>query len=113
MMTPEMYEKYAVSDYEKVIQKVYEKYEEKLKKNNSVDFDDLLLLPIKLFKENPSVLERYQDLYKYILIDEYQDTNEAQYILSKLISAKIEKLLVLEMIPKVFIVLEAPIIKIF
>ena len=92
MMTPEMYERYAVSDYEKVMHKVYEKYEEKLKKNNSVDFDDLLLLPIKLFKENPSILQRYQELYQYILIDEYQDTNEAQYILSKLISAKSRKI---------------------
>ena len=92
MMTPEMYERYAVSDYEKVMHKVYEKYEEKLKKNNSVDFDDLLLLPIKLFKENSSVLQRYQELYQYILIDEYQDTNEAQYILSKLISAKSRKI---------------------
>lgn len=92
MMTPEMYERYAVSDYEKVMHKVYEKYEEKLKKNNSVDFDDLLLLPIKLFKENPSVLQKYQEFYQYILIDEYQDTNEAQYILSKLISAKSRKI---------------------
>ena len=92
MMTPQMYERYAISDYEKVMHKVYEKYEEKLKKNNSVDFDDLLLLPIKLFKENPDILKRYQDLYLYILIDEYQDTNEAQYILSKLISAKNRKI---------------------
>ena len=92
MMTPETYERYAVSDYEKVMHQVYEKYEDKLKKNNSVDFDDLLLLPIKLFKENPSTLQKYQDLYQYILIDEYQDTNEAQYILSKLISAKNRKI---------------------
>ena len=92
MMTPEMYERYAVSDYEKVILEVYKKYEEKLQKNNSVDFDDLLLLPIKLFKENKEVLNRYQDQYQYILIDEYQDTNEAQYILSKLISAKNRKI---------------------
>ena len=92
MMTPEVYERYAVSDYEKVMHQVYEKYEDKLKKNNSVDFDDLLLLPIKLFKENPSTLQKYQDLYQYILIDEYQDTNEAQYILSKLISAKNRKI---------------------
>ena len=92
MMTPEIYERYAVSDYEKVMHQVYEKYEDKLKKNNSVDFDDLLLLPIKLFKENPSTLQKYQDLYQYILIDEYQDTNEAQYILSKLISAKNRKI---------------------
>lgn len=88
MMTPEMYDRLAVSDYEKVIKEVYEKYDNKLRRNNSVDFDDLLLLPIKLFREHPDVLERYQDLYKYILIDEYQDTNEAQYILTKMLSDK-------------------------
>ena len=86
------YERYAVSDYEQVIQKVYEKYEHKLKTNNSVDFDDLLILPIKLFKEHRDVLEKYQDLYKYVLIDEYQDTNEAQYILTKMISEKNRKI---------------------
>lgn len=88
MMTPAMYERLAVSDYEKVIKEVYEKYDNKLRRNNSVDFDDLLLLPIKLFREHPDVLDRYQDLYKYILIDEYQDTNEAQYILTKMLSDK-------------------------
>ena len=86
------YVRYAVSDYEQVIQKVYEKYEHKLKTNNSVDFDDLLILPIKLFKEHRDVLEKYQDLYKYVLIDEYQDTNEAQYILTKMISEKNRKI---------------------
>ena len=88
MISPTMYERYAISDYEKVIQKVYEKYEDKLKRNNSVDFDDLLLLPIKLFQNYKDVLEDYQDLYQYILIDEYQDTNEAQYTLTKLLSEK-------------------------
>ena len=88
MVSPNVYERYAVSDYEKVVCDIYRKYEEKLLRNNSVDFDDLLLLPIRLFKENPSVLDRYQDLYKYILIDEYQDTNEAQYILTKTLSNK-------------------------
>ncbi len=88
MISPAMYERYAVSDYEKVIQKVYETYQLKLKRNNSVDFDDLLLLPIELFKKNNDLLEKYQDLYRYILIDEYQDTNEAQYILTKLLSEK-------------------------
>ena len=88
MMSPEKYEQYAVSDYEKVVQQVYKKYEDKLKKNNSVDFDDLLLLPIELFRKYPEILEKYQNLYKCILIDEYQDTNEAQYILTKLLAAK-------------------------
>ena len=92
MMSPQVYERYAISEYEKIVHEVYEKYDEKLRKNNSVDFDDLLLLPIKLFKEHPDVLERYQNLYQYILIDEYQDTNEAQYILTKMISEKNRKI---------------------
>ena len=85
-------EGYFVSDYEKVVQQVYAKYETKLQRNNSVDFDDLLLLPIELFKKNPDVLDKYQDLYQYLLIDEYQDTNEAQYILTKLLCAKNRKI---------------------
>ena len=92
MMSPKAYERYAISDYEKIVQQVYEKYETKLQRNNSVDFDDLLLLPIELFKNNPETLDKYQDLYKYLLIDEYQDTNEAQYILTKLLCAKHRKI---------------------
>ena len=92
MMTPQVYERYAISEYEKVVYQAYEKYEEKLRKNNSVDFDDLLLLPIRLFREHQDILERYQELYQYILIDEYQDTNEAQYILTKMISSKNRKI---------------------
>ena len=92
MMTPSAYEKFAVSDYEKVVCEIFTKYEQKLKRNNSVDFDDLLLLPIELFRKNPEVLEKYQDLYRYVLIDEYQDTNEAQYILTKMISKKYQNI---------------------
>ena len=92
MTTPEAYERYAASDFEKVVQEIYAKYEKKLQRNNSVDFDDLLLLPIELFKKNPDILNKYQDLYQYILIDEYQDTNEAQYILTKMLSAKNRKI---------------------
>lgn len=88
MISAKAYERFAVSDYEQVVHKVYEKYEQKLRQNNSVDFDDLLLLPIQLFRENPDTLKKYQDLYQYILIDEYQDTNQAQYILTKMISEK-------------------------
>ncbi|MBO5376551.1 MAG: UvrD-helicase domain-containing protein [Bacilli bacterium] len=88
MMGPNDYEKYAISDFDKVVLLVYRKYEDTLKKNNSIDFDDLLILPIKLFREHPSVLQSYQERFQYVLIDEYQDTNEAQYILSKMISAK-------------------------
>ena len=88
LMNPDDYEKYAISEFEKVVLKVYRQYQETLFKNNSIDFDDLLILPIKLFREHPSVLQKYQERFQYILIDEYQDTNEAQYILTKMISAK-------------------------
>ncbi|MCI8347247.1 MAG: UvrD-helicase domain-containing protein [Bacilli bacterium] len=88
LIMPNDYEKYAVSEYEKVVLKVYKKYEDKLRSNNSVDFDDLLILPIVLFKQRKEILEKYQDRFQYILIDEYQDTNEAQYILSKMIGEK-------------------------
>ena len=88
LVTPNDYEKYAASEFEKEVLEIYRKYEHLLKTNNAVDFDDLLILPIRLFRENLVVLEIYQEKYQYILIDEYQDTNEAQYILSKLISKK-------------------------
>lgn len=88
LMSPNEYEKYAISEFEEVVLKVYRKYQETLFKNNSIDFDDLLILPIKLFREFLSVLQKYQERFQYILIDEYQDTNEAQYILTKMISAK-------------------------
>ena len=76
---------FAKLEFDQNIVKVFEKYNKKLVINNSVDFDDLLLLPIKLFKEYPDTLRYYQDKYKYVLIDEYQDTNEAQYIFSKML----------------------------
>ncbi len=82
------YKKFAIGDYEKIVYEVFEEYEKTLKDNNAVDFDDLLLLPIKLFKEQKQILEEYQERFQYVLIDEYQDTNETQYILSKMISQK-------------------------
>ena len=88
------YENYISIESEKIIGKIYRKYESDLIKNNSVDFDDLLTLPIKLFNEYPQVLKVYQEKYKYILIDEYQDTNEAQYTLTKMISAKYKNICV-------------------
>lgn len=81
-------EKFFNTPAEKIAYEVYKDYINILKNNNSVDFDDLLLLPVKLFKSNPEVLEKYQDRFKYILIDEYQDTNEVQYSLTKLLAKK-------------------------
>ena len=94
LLDPYQYEKYANSDFEKAVVAIYEKYQEKLKINNSLDFDDLLMLPIILFKTYPEVLKEYQERFKYILIDEYQDTNEAQYNLVKMISAKYKNICV-------------------
>ena len=71
---------------EQQVLNIYETYEELIHKNNSVDFDDLLVLPIKLFELSENLLTYYQERYKYILIDEYQDTNEVQYKLSKLLA---------------------------
>ena len=88
------YEKYANSEYEQIVLKVYKMYEQKLKANNSLDFDDLLMQPIVLFRKHPEILKEYQERFKYILIDEYQDTNEAQYILTKMISAKYKNICV-------------------
>ena len=82
LMDPEQYSKV---EFDSNIIEVYRKYNKKLLINNSVDFDDLLILPIKLFRQYPDVLKYYQDKYKYVLIDEYQDTNEAQYIFSKML----------------------------
>lgn len=82
------YSLFANTEFEKVVEEVYIKYEEKLRLGNSFDFDDLLIAPIKIFRENKEVLEKYQNTFKYILIDEYQDTNEAQYILTKMIASK-------------------------
>ena len=94
LIMPDGYERFAVSEYEKVVLEVYRRYSKTLKRNNSLDFDDLLVLPLKLFKEHKEVLEKYQDRFRYVLIDEYQDTNEAQYLLSKMISAKYKNICV-------------------
>ena len=88
LIMPDDYKKFVYNEEDDVVYKVYKKYQEILKQNNSLDFDDLLILPIALFKKNPDVLAYYQDRYRYIFIDEYQDTNYAQYLLTKMISAK-------------------------
>ena len=82
------------TEAEQLCYEIYKEYKEILKKNNSVDFDDLLKLPVDLFKTNKHILERYQERYKYILIDEYQDTNEVQYQLSKLLADKYKNIFI-------------------
>lgn len=74
--------------YEQKVADVYSRYEQKLQLNNALDFDDLLMLSIKLLQENKEVREKYQDRFDYLLVDEYQDTNYAQYLLTKFLAAK-------------------------
>ena len=87
LMDSKYYSRFANTEYEEIVLSVFERYEKRLIKNNSLDFDDLLLLPIKLFKENPDILFKYQERFKYILVDEYQDTNEAQYRIIKMLGS--------------------------
>lgn len=74
--------------YEQKVADVYALYQEKLRENNAVDFDDLLFLAVRLLQENEEVREKYQSRFQYILVDEYQDTNHAQYALAKILAAR-------------------------
>jgi DNA helicase-2/ATP-dependent DNA helicase PcrA len=67
--------------FEEIIAKVYEGYQTRLKQINALDFDDLIMLTVELFSKFPKILEKYQEKFRYILVDEYQDTNAAQYVL--------------------------------
>ena len=94
LMSPDELDKFTCNELDSLVVSIYRKYQDRLIANNSVDFDDLLLLPIKIFKSHPEVLKMYQEEYKYILIDEYQDTNQVQYILTKMLSAKYKNICV-------------------
>jgi len=79
MITPTAYANRAGNFFEEKVSVVYENYQKGLRKNNVMDFDDLLLKPLELFEQHPEVLKKYRQLYQYILVDEYQDTNAAQF----------------------------------
>jgi len=84
----EMYLKEVKGDFRREkIAEIYREYERETKKNNSVDFDDIIMLTVELFKHNPDRLNYYQNKFKYILVDEYQDTNHAQFILISLLAS--------------------------
>ncbi len=87
-------DKYFNTDLDKVVKEIYEEYNKKMINNNSIDFDDLLSKPVELFENNNAILEHYQNKYKYILIDEYQDTNPVQYKLSALLASKYKNIFV-------------------
>ena len=87
-------DKYFNTDIDMIAKDIYYEYDRKMVLNNSIDFDDLLSKPVKLFKEHEEILVHYQDKYKYILIDEYQDTNPVQYKLSAMLAKKYRNIFV-------------------
>lgn len=89
MLEPEQYTVKANGDFRKEkIALVYEMYQKRLKENNAIDFDDIINYTIKILMENPDILEYYSDKFKYVLVDEYQDTNKAQFTLVTLLASK-------------------------
>ncbi|WP_243290970.1 DNA helicase PcrA [Bacillus sp. FJAT-47783] len=94
LITPEEYQKSAAGPWEKMVSEVYTDYQKKLLKNQSLDFDDLIMSTIHLFQRVPEVLEYYQRKFQYIHVDEYQDTNRAQYMLVKMLAARFKNICV-------------------
>ena len=89
MLEPDSYSVKAHGDFRKErIAEVYERYQKRLKENNAIDFDDIINYTIKIFMENPDVLEYYSNKFRYILVDEYQDTNKSQFTLITLLASK-------------------------
>lgn len=88
LLDPKMYEKRVGDPFTKAVAQVYELYQKKLKRNQSLDFDDLIMTTVRLFQDVPEVLEYYQKKFRYVHVDEYQDTNRAQYLLISMLAAK-------------------------
>ncbi|MED4969341.1 DNA helicase PcrA [Parageobacillus toebii] len=94
LLTPEKFAKKVSSYYEKIVSDVYEEYQKRLLRNHALDFDDLIMTTIQLFERVPEVLEHYQYKFQYIHIDEYQDTNRAQYVLVKMLASRFKNICV-------------------
>lgn len=94
MVSVEEYESFAKEDFEKKVAFLYREYQKTLYDNNALDFDDLLLLTVELFKKNSDILENYRNRFRYILVDEYQDTNTVQFSFIKLLADKYRNLCV-------------------
>lgn len=94
LINESQYPEYARGHFQEVVSRVYLIYQKILKENGALDFDDLILKTVELFKQNPNILEKYQQKFKYIMVDEYQDTNHAQYLLTKMLAAKFNNICV-------------------
>ena len=94
LILPEEYERNAARWEEKKVAQVYHEYQAQLRKNNALDFDDLLVRTVELFRAEPEVLDFYQERFRYIMIDEYQDTNTVQFEFVRLLASKYKNLCV-------------------
>lgn len=95
LITPNDYKhRFVSSTLDDITARVFEVYDVRLRQANAMDFDDLLIKPIELFEQHPDVLEKYQDRFKHILIDEYQDTNHAQYKMTRMLAEKYQNICV-------------------
>lgn len=95
LITPNAYKtQFVNSTLDDITSRVYEIYDVRLRQANAMDFDDLLIKPIELFEKHPDILDKYQDRFKYIMIDEYQDTNRAQYKMTKMLANKYQNICV-------------------
>ena len=90
LISPEEYDARALGDYNRQkISRVYTEYQKRLKQNNALDFDDLIMQTVELFRTHPEILRKYQNRFRYIMVDEYQDTNRAQFELIRLMAATV------------------------
>lgn len=94
LISPQIFESKAADFVDRMIARIYHQYEAALRKNNAMDFDDLLIKPLDLFTRFPEICEKYQQKFQYVLVDEYQDTNKAQYHFVKKLSEKHRKICV-------------------
>lgn len=95
MLSPAQYAQFAMGPWQQTVLAVYERYQKLLRQANALDFDDLLLKTLELFREHPEILDQYQERFRYIMVDEYQDTNRAQYLLIKQMASKYRNLFVI------------------
>ena len=95
LQSAEQFHGKAMRSFDKLVADLYMDYEKRLQANNALDFDDLLLYTVRLFREYPDVLDYYQERWKFINVDEYQDTNHAQYLITKLLASKYRNLCVI------------------
>lgn len=95
LKTPEQYADEIAKEYnKKIFGRVYKEYQKRLKQNNALDFDDLIMLTVQLFRQNAEILNHYQERFPFILVDEYQDTNTAQFTLLSLLASRYQNLCV-------------------